>query len=161
LVSTAPLEPAGDEPTPDPDVLDSQRTPPDGEPPDPRATPGSNDVPEEPGVGLEQVRRAPLDEAGPVPSGPNVGPAVLHDSGPTPASIARGSRVSTTESIEQRVRRAGRSFALRRVTGVLLGRPLPRGAIPALWAHRRRGFHFRQEIGSRSISRGRRRWSHL
>ena len=65
-----------------------------------------------------------------MPSGPNVGPAVLHDSGPTPASIARGSRASTTESIEKRVLRAGRSFALRRVTGMLLGRPLPGGPSP-------------------------------
>jgi hypothetical protein len=42
----------------------------------------------------------------------------------------------------------------RRFTGLLLGRPLRRGHIGALRFHRRKGFHFRQGIGSRRIQLG-------
>jgi len=60
-------------------------------------------VPDEPGVGLEHVRMMPLEESTPVPRGAGASPGELHDSGPTPASIARVSRDSITmRSVEAR-----------------------------------------------------------
>ena len=53
-------------------------------------------MPDEPGVGLEHVRMMPLEKRDPVPGGAGASPGALHDSGPTPASIARGSRDSIT-----------------------------------------------------------------
>ena len=60
-------------------------------------------MPDEPGVGLEQVRMTPLEKSAPVPREAGASPGALHDSGPTPASIARGSRASiTVHSVEVR-----------------------------------------------------------
>jgi len=99
------------------------------------------------------VRMMPLEKRDPVPGGAGASPGVLHDSGPTPASIARVSRDSiTVRSVEAR----GGFSVFRRLTGRLLGRPL-RGHIPPLNLHRRKGFYFRQGIGSRWDSTGRRR----
>jgi hypothetical protein len=113
-------------------------------------------VPDEPGGGLEQVRIAPLEKSAPVLSGAGAPPGALHDSGPTPASIARVSRDSITmRSGEAR----GGFLVFRRFNGLLLGRPLRRGHIGALRFHRRKGFHFRQGIGSRWDFPGRRRGS--
>ena len=53
-------------------------------------------MPDEPGVGLEQVRMTPLEKSAPVPRGAGAIPGALYDSGPTPASIARVSRDSIT-----------------------------------------------------------------
>ena len=103
-------------------------------------------MPDEPGVGLEQVRMTPLDKSAPVPRGAGASPGALHDSGPTPASIARVSRDSITmRSVEAR----GGFLVFRRFNGLLLRRPLRRGHIPPLGIHLRKGFHFRQGIGSR------------
>jgi hypothetical protein len=102
-------------------------------------------VPDEPGGGLEQVRIAPLEKSAPVLSGAGASPGALHDSGPTPASIARVSR----DSITMRGGEARGGFLVfRRFNGLLLGRPLRRGHIASLGIHRRKGSHFRQEIGS-------------
>ena len=97
----------------------------------------------------------PLEKRDPVPGGAGASPGALHDSGPTPASIARGSRDSiTVHCVEVR---GGRFVVFRRFNGLLLGRPLRRGHIGALRFHRRKGFHFRQGIGSRWDSIWRRR----
>ena len=102
-------------------------------------------MPDEPGVGLEHVRMMPLEESTPVPRGAGASAGALHDSGPTPASIARVSRDSITmRSVEAR----GGFLVFRRFTGLLLGRPLRRGHIASLGIHRRKGSHFRQKIGS-------------
>ena len=58
-------------------------------------------MPDEPSVGLEQVRMTPLAKSAPVPRGAGASPAALHDSGPTPASIARVSRDSITMRSEE------------------------------------------------------------
>ena len=88
----------------------------------------------------------PLDKSAPVPRGAGASPGALHDSGSTPASIARVSRDSITmRSGEAR----GGFLVFRRFNGLLLGRPLRRWHIAALGIHRRKGFHFRQGIGSR------------
>jgi hypothetical protein len=108
-------------------------------------------VPDEPGVGLEQVRMTPLDKNAPVQRGAGASPGTLHDSGPAPASIARFSRDSITmRSGEAR----GGFLVFRRFNGLLLGRPLRRGHIGALRFHRRKGFHFRQGIVRGGISQG-------
>ena len=113
-------------------------------------------MPDEPGVGLEHVRMMPLEKRDPVPGGAGASPGALHGSGPTPASIARVSRDSITmRSVEAR----GGFLVFRRFTGLLLGRPLRRWHIAALGIHRRKGFHFRQGIGSRWDFPGRRRGS--
>ncbi len=114
-------------------------------------------MPEEPGAGLEHVRMMPPEERDPVPSGAGTSPGALHDSGPTPASIARDSRRSITASRGACVRGGGRFVVFRRFTGLLLGRPLRRGHTPLLGIHRRIGFLFRQGIGSRWDSIWRRR----
>ena len=112
-------------------------------------------MPDEPGAGLEHVRMMPLENRDPVPSGAGASPAALHDSVPTPASIARDSRASiTVHSVEVQ---GGRFVVFRRFTGLLLGRPLRRGHTPLLGIHRRIGFLFRQGIGSRWDSIWRRR----
>jgi len=85
-------------------------------------------VPDEPGVGLEHVRMMPLEESTPVPRGAGASPGALHDSGPTPASIARDSRCSITASKGACVR--GGFVVFRRFNGLLLGRPLRRRHIP-------------------------------
>jgi hypothetical protein len=102
LVAAVPVEP---DTAPDPDVLGSQRSLLDGRPAEPAAAAGSKAVPEEPGVGLEQVRRIPLDERFAGPCGAVTSPAELPVSGPTPASIARGSSDSALVSVA--VRRRG------------------------------------------------------
>ena len=89
-------------------------------------------MPDEPGVGLEHVRVMPLEESTPVPRGAGASPGALHDSGPTPASIARDSRRSITASRGACVRGGGRFLVFRRFTGLLLGRPLRRGHTPLL-----------------------------
>ena len=61
-VAAVPVEP---DTAPDPDVLGSQRSLLDGGPAEPAAVAGGEVVPVEPGVGLEQVRRIPLDERSP------------------------------------------------------------------------------------------------
>jgi hypothetical protein len=95
-------------------------------------------VPDEPGVGLEHVRMMPLEKSAPVPRGAGASPGALHDSGPTPASIARGSRDSiTVHCVEVR---GGRFVVFRRFTGLLLGRPLRRGHIPSLGIQPRKSF---------------------
>ena len=53
-------------------------------------------MPDEPGVGLEQVRMVPLVKSAPAPMSGVPMPPALHDSGPTPASMARGSSASIT-----------------------------------------------------------------
>ena len=103
FVWTTPVEPDFEAPT-DPEVLGSQRTPPDGEPPKPVGAGESEGGLDEPVVGLEQVRREPLEEIAPVPSGAVTSGAALQDSGPTPASIARGSSRSISASKETRGR---------------------------------------------------------
>ena len=101
------------------------------------------------------MRMMPLENRDPVPSGAGASPAALHDSVPTPASIARDSRASiTVHSVEVQ---GGRFVVFRRFTGLLLGRPLRRGHTPLLGIHRRIGFLFRQGIGSRWDSIWRRR----
>ena len=57
-------------------------------------------MPDEPGAGLEHVRMMPLEESTPVPRGAGASPGELHDSGPTPASIARGSRGSIAACVQ-------------------------------------------------------------
>ena len=113
-------------------------------------------MPDEPGVGLEQVRMTPLDKSAPVPRGAGASPGALHDSGPTPASIARFSRDSITmRSGEAR----GGFLVFRRCNGLLLGRPLRRGNVASLGIHRRKSFHFRHEIGPKWDFDGRRKCS--
>ena len=93
---TPPVEPDVEPPAPDPALKESHRSPPDVVPPEPEVGVGGEAAPDEPGVGLEQVRMTPLENRGPVLSGAGASPNALHDSGPTPASIARGSRDSIT-----------------------------------------------------------------
>ena len=81
-------------------------------------------MPDEPGVGLEQVRMIPLVESAPAPMSGLPMPPALHDSGPTPASMARGSSASITG----RSRGGGvRRFADRMATssGLLVGTGSP------------------------------------
>ena len=146
FVLRPPLEPDVEPPAPDPALKESHRSPPDVVPPEPAAGAGGEAVPHEPGAGLEQVRMTPLEQSAPVPRGAGASPCELHDSGPTPASIARVSRDSITmRSVEAR----GGFLVFRRFTGLLLGRPLRRGHVAALGFHRRKGFYFSQGIGSR------------
>jgi len=84
-------------------------------------------VPDEPGVGLEQVRMVPLVESAPAPMSGLPMPPALHDSGPTPASMARGSSASITG----RSRGGGRSSTLRRSHAHLLGIAHGNGPNPA------------------------------
>ena len=113
-------------------------------------------VPDEPGEGLEHVRMMPPEKRDPLPGGAGASPGALHDSGPTPASIARGSRDSiTVHSVEVR----GGVLVFRRLTGLLLGRPLRRGHVASLGIHRRKGFHFRHGIGLGWDFEGRRKCS--
>ena len=93
-VLTPPVEPDVEPPAPDPALKASHRSPPAVEPPEPEVGAGGEAVPDEPGVGLEQVRMTPLEKSAPVPRGAGAIPGALHDSGPTPASIARVSRDS-------------------------------------------------------------------
>ena len=133
LVFTVPFvpEPEAADPATDPDALASQRTPPDGAPPEPVVGAGREEVPDEPGVGLEQARGMPLEESVPVPRRVVAGAAALHDSGPTPASIARGSRrsISASEAASACLcaRGEGRFVVFRRFTRSLLGGPLGKG----------------------------------
>lgn len=78
LVFTVPFVPEPEDPATDPDALASQRTPPDGAPPEPVVGAGSDEVPDEPGGGLEQERRMPLEESVPVPRTAVAGAAVPH-----------------------------------------------------------------------------------
>ena len=145
---TPPVEPDVEPPAPDPVLKESHRSPPDVVPPEPEVGEGGDEVPDEPSVGLEQVRMTPLEKSTPVPNGAGASPGALHDSGPTPASIARVSRDSITMRREEE---RGGFLVFRRFTGLLLGRPLRSGPIPSLGIHRRKGFHFSQGIGSRWI----------
>ena len=122
---TAPVEPDDEVPAPDPAVLGSQRTPPDAEPPEPPVDPGSEAVPDEPGVGLEQVRMVPLVKSAPAPMSGVPMPPALKDSGPTPASMARGSSASITG--RSRWGEEVRRFANRMATssGLLVGTGSP------------------------------------
>ena len=95
-VLAPPVEPDFEPPAPDPALKASHRSPPAVEPPEPEVGAGGEAVPDEPGVGLEQVRMTPLEKSAPVPRGAGAIPGALHDSGPTPASIARVSRDSIT-----------------------------------------------------------------
>ena len=132
------MEPDVEPPAPDPALKESHRSPPDVVPPEPAAGAGAEAVPDEPGAGLEQVRMTPLDKSTPVPRGAGASPGALHDSGTTPASIARGSRGSiTAHSVEVR---GGRFVVFRRLTGLLLRRPLRRGPIPPLGIQPRKSF---------------------
>jgi len=115
FVTPPPVAPVPVEPytAPDPAVIGSQRPPPDGESPEPAAA-GGEAVPDEPGVGLEQVRRIPLGESSPVTCGAVASPAELHVSGPTPASIARGS--SDSALVRVVVRRRGPALRSRLIS---------------------------------------------
>ena len=141
------LLPLVDEPAPDP-VPQKSTGPVDWEPPVPAV---------EPSVGLPPVRTIPGGEETPGSKTAVIDPKPLRESCPNPASIARFSRDSiTVHSVEVR---GGRYVVFRRLTGLLLGRPLRRGHIAALTLHRRKGFYFRQGIGSRWDFPGRRRGS--
>jgi hypothetical protein len=63
-------------------------------PPAPGVGAGGDEVPDEPGVGLDHVRMMPLEKRDPLPRGAGANPGALHDSGPMPVSIARVSRDS-------------------------------------------------------------------
>jgi len=106
------LLPLVDEPAPDP-VPQKSTGPVDWEPPVPAV---------EPSVGLPPVRTIPGGEETPGSKTAVIDPKPLRESCPNPASIARFSRDSiTVQSVEVR---GGRFVALRRFTGLLLGRPL-------------------------------------
>ena len=98
-----PLLPAEDEPVPEPELLGSA-SPVDCESPVPDA---------EPGVGLPQVRTIPTGEETPGSSTAGVDPRTLKESGPSPASIARGSSNSKAVRVDGCVflRRADRMAA--------------------------------------------------
>ncbi len=128
-VLTPPVEPDFEPPAPDPTLKESHRSPPDVVPPEPAAGAGGEAAPHEPGAGLEHVRMMPLEDRDPVPRGAGASPDALHDSGPTPASIARVSRDSITARSEES---RGGFLVFRRLTGLLLGRPLRRRHTPLL-----------------------------
>jgi hypothetical protein len=96
LVFTAPEELDVELPPPDPAVLGSHTTPPVAVTLAPAAEAG--EMSDEPGVGLEQVRMAPpIETAAAPPNGLPIPPAI-QDSGPNPASIARCSSASITNT---------------------------------------------------------------
>ena len=68
FVLTPPVEPDVEPPAPDPALKESHRSPPDVVP-EPEVGAGSDEVPDEPGVGLEHVRMMPLEKRDPVPGG--------------------------------------------------------------------------------------------
>ena len=98
-----PLLPVEDEPAPEPELLGSVR-PVDCEPPVPDA---------EPGVRLPPLKTIPAEEETPGSNTAVVGPNPLKESGPSPASIARGSSDSKAVRVDGCVflRRADRMAA--------------------------------------------------
>ncbi len=152
LVFTAPEELDVELPPPDPAVLGSHTTPPVAVTLAPAAEAG--EMSDEPGVGLEQVRMAPpIETAAAPPNGLPIPPAI-QDSGPNPASIARCSSASITNTGRSR---GGGSSTLRKTHGHLLGMARGNGFIPSPGVYHRKGFQPRQQIGSTSdASSGRR-----